>query len=74
MCSGKGFDEKDFADFEKPIEAELEIRLLPSEQGFFDDNFSPDDKISWIEPLASCMPFKRSPNISGVLSHKREDI
>lgn len=43
VCSGKGFDEKDFADPEKAIEAELDIKLLPSEQGFFGDNFSPDD-------------------------------
>lgn len=43
VCSGKGFDEKDFADPEKPIEVELDIKLLPNEQGFFGDNFSPDD-------------------------------
>lgn len=40
---GRGFDEKDFADPEKPIEIELDISLLPSEQGFFGDNFSPED-------------------------------
>ncbi|MDR1166490.1 MAG: AAA family ATPase [Deltaproteobacteria bacterium] len=43
VCSGKGFDEKDYADPEKAIEVELDIKLLPSEQGFFGDNFSPDD-------------------------------
>ena len=43
VCSGKSFDEKDFADLEKPIEVELDIKILPSEQGFFDDNFSPED-------------------------------
>lgn len=43
VCSGKGFDEKDFADPEKAIEVELDIKLLPNEQGFFGDNFSPDD-------------------------------
>ncbi len=43
VCSGKGFDEKDFTNPETPIEVELDIKLLPSEQGFFDDNFSPDD-------------------------------
>lgn len=43
FSGGRGFDEKDFADPEKPIEVELEITLLPSEQGFFGDNFSPED-------------------------------
>jgi len=43
VCSGKGFDEKDFADPDKPISVELDIRLLPNEQGFFGDDFSPDD-------------------------------
>jgi putative ATP-dependent endonuclease of OLD family len=43
VCSGKGFDDKDFRDSDKPIEVELEVKLLPSEQGFFGDNFSPDD-------------------------------
>ena len=41
VCSGKGFDDKDFFDSENPIEVELEVKLLPNEQGFFDDNFSP---------------------------------
>ena len=43
VCNGKGFDETDFADVEKSIEVELGIELLPNEQGFFGDNFSPDD-------------------------------
>lgn len=43
VCSGKGVDEKDFADPDKAIEVELDIKLNPSEQGFFGDNFSPDD-------------------------------
>lgn len=43
ICSGKAFDEKDFFNSEKPIEIELNIKLLPNEQGFFGDNFSPDD-------------------------------
>ncbi len=43
VCSGKGFDDGDFADSEKPIEIELHIKLHQSEQGFFGDNFSPDD-------------------------------
>jgi putative ATP-dependent endonuclease of OLD family len=43
VCNGKGFDEKDFADTDKPIEVELEIKLRPDECGFFGDNFSPDD-------------------------------
>ncbi|RPF47684.1 putative ATP-dependent endonuclease of OLD family [Hydrogenoanaerobacterium saccharovorans] len=42
VCSGKGFDERDFSNPEKPIEVELNIKLLPNEFGFFGDNFSPD--------------------------------
>lgn len=45
VCNGKGFDEKDFSDPGKAIEVELDIRLLPNEQGFFGDNFSPDDAL-----------------------------
>lgn len=45
-CNGKGFDENDFADPEKPIEIELNLKLLANEQGFFGDNFSPDDATS----------------------------
>lgn len=43
VCSGKGFDDEDFFDPEKPIEVELEIKILSKEQGFFGDNFSQDD-------------------------------
>ena len=43
VCDGRSFNEKDFADPEKPIEVELGIKFLPNEQGFFGDNFSPDD-------------------------------
>lgn len=45
VCNGKGFDEIDFTDAGKPIDIELDIRLLPNEQGFFGDNFSPDDSL-----------------------------
>lgn len=43
ICSGKGFDEKDYTDVDKAIEVELDIQLLPNEQGFFGDNFSPEN-------------------------------
>ena len=43
VCSGKSFDEKDFANPENPIEIELDLKLFPNERGFFGDNFSPDD-------------------------------
>lgn len=43
VCSGKGFDEGDFFNAENPIEIELNIKLTPSEFGFFGDNFSPDE-------------------------------
>ena len=60
VCSGKGFDDKDFFDSKKPIEVELEIKLLPSEQGFFGDNFSPDDaslvKIRYIQKITDAYP------------------
>lgn len=60
VCSGKGFDEKDFFGPEKAIEVELDIRLLPSEQGFFGDNFSPDDasmlKIRYRQTIKEAYP------------------
>ena len=43
VCSGKGFDERDFFDSEKSIEIEIDVQLLPNEQGFFGDNFCPED-------------------------------
>lgn len=45
VCTGKGFDEIDYNDAGKPIDVELDINLLPNEQGFFGDNFSPDDSL-----------------------------
>lgn len=60
VCNGKGFDEKDFSDPEKAIEVELDIRLLPNEQGFFGDNFSPDDasllKICYHQTIKEAYP------------------
>lgn len=43
ICAGKGFEEGDFNDPEKSIEVEIDIQLLPNEQGFFGDNFCPED-------------------------------
>lgn len=45
VCNGRGFDDKDYADSEQPIEVELDIRLQTHEQGFFGDNFSPEDSL-----------------------------
>jgi len=45
VCNGKGFDDKDYDDSEQPIEVELDIRLQSHEQGFFGDNFSPEDSL-----------------------------
>lgn len=45
VCNGRGFDDKDYADSEQPIEVELDIRLQTYEQGFFGDNFSPEDSL-----------------------------
>jgi len=43
VCAGKGFEERDFFDPDKSIEIEIDIQLLPNEQGFFGDNFCPED-------------------------------
>ncbi len=43
VCGGRGFEEKDFANSDNPIEVELDIILRPTEHGFFGDNFSPND-------------------------------
>jgi Predicted ATP-dependent endonuclease of the OLD family len=60
FSGSRGFDEKDFADPEKPIEIELDINLLPSEQGFFGDNFSPEDaslmKIRYHQKIRDAYP------------------
>ena len=60
VCSGKSFDDKDFFDAEKPIEIGLEIKLLPNEQGFLGDNFSPDDasllKIRYCQTIKEAYP------------------
>ena len=60
VCNGKGFDEMDFTDAGKPIDIELDIKLLPNEQGFFGDNFSPDDsqvlKIRYKQAISDAYP------------------
>ena len=60
VCNSKGFDEKDFSDPDKAIEVELDIRLRPNEQGFFGDNFSPDDasllKIRYSQTIQKAYP------------------
>ena len=60
VCSGKGFDDKDFYDSEEPIEVEMEVKLSPNEQGFFGDNFSPDDasllKIRYRQTIKEAYP------------------
>lgn len=60
VCSGKSFEDKDYFDPDKPIEVELEIKLHPNEQGFFGDNFSPDDasllKIRYRQSIEEAYP------------------
>jgi putative ATP-dependent endonuclease of OLD family len=60
VCGGKGFDEKDFADPKLSIEVELDIMLLPNEQGFFGDVFSPEDstlvKIRYSQTMTDAFP------------------
>lgn len=60
VCNGKGFDDNDFSDPDKAIEVELELKLLPNEQGFFGDNFSPDDasllKIRYHQTIKEAYP------------------
>lgn len=74
FSGGRGFDEKDFADPEKPIEIELDIRLLPSEQGFFGDNFSPDDasllKIRYHQKIRDAYPTVVSADSNETISAK----
>jgi len=60
ICNGKGFDDNDFTDPAKPIEIEMDIKLLPNEQGFFGDNFSPEDasllKIRYQQAMRDAYP------------------
>lgn len=41
VCAGKSFEESDFGDSEKSIEIEIDIQLLPNEQGFLATTFVP---------------------------------
>lgn len=60
VCNGKSFDDDDFLDPGVPIEVELDVRLLPNEQGFFGDNFSPEDatllKIHYLQAIEDASP------------------
>jgi len=60
VCNGRAFDDNDYADASKPIEIELTIKLSPNEQGFFGDNFSPDDasllKIKYRQEIRDAYP------------------
>lgn len=60
FSGGRGFEEKDFADTTKPIEVELDIKLVPSEWGIFGDTFSPDDasllKIRYHQKISDAYP------------------
>jgi putative ATP-dependent endonuclease of OLD family len=60
VCNGKAFDDKDFYDAEQPIIVEMTVKLLSNEQGFFGDNFSPDDasllKISYRQEIKEAYP------------------
>lgn len=44
VCNGKSFAEDDYADADKPIEVELQLKLEENEIGFFGDNFDPVDE------------------------------
>jgi putative ATP-dependent endonuclease of OLD family len=60
VCGGKGFDEKDYYDSTAPIIIEMKIKLLSNEQGFFGDNFSPEDasvlKIRYQQSIQDAYP------------------
>lgn len=60
VCSGRSFDEGDFSSIDAPIEIIIELKLLASEQGFFGDNFSPDDatklKIKYTQKIDEAYP------------------
>lgn len=60
ICNGRAFEETDFNNAENPIEIVLEIKLLPEELGFFDDNFSPSNstiiKLRYIQKIQEAYP------------------
>ena len=60
ICNGWSFEEQDFVDTEKPIEVQIKIQLLPSEQGFFGDNFSAEDSstinIKYLQGISDAHP------------------
>ena len=75
ICNGKAFDETDFSDPSKPIEIEVDISLLPNEQGFFGDNFSSEDasllKIRYHQAIQDAFPTIVSSD-SGESIHPRQ--
>jgi putative ATP-dependent endonuclease of OLD family len=46
VCNGKNFDDKDFADSNKPIEVKMKIKLMENEKGIFGDKLSINDDLS----------------------------
>ena len=60
LCNGRSFDDDDFADPHMPIEVTVQIKLSSEEQGFFDDNFMPDDssivRIKYIQRVDEAYP------------------
>jgi putative ATP-dependent endonuclease of OLD family len=60
ICNGWSFGEKDFLDPDKPIEVDFTIKMVPQEQGFFGDHFSPEDssllKIRYYQAIKDAYP------------------
>lgn len=60
VFNAKGFEEKDYCDQDAPIEVEIDIRLSTEEQGFFGDNFSPEDssllKLRYYQSIQEAYP------------------
>lgn len=60
VCTGKSFDDDDYADVEMPIEITMQLSLQSGECGFFGDNFSPEDSsminVKYMQRISEAYP------------------
>ncbi|HBO33716.1 MAG TPA: hypothetical protein DD636_03095 [Anaerolineaceae bacterium] len=75
ICNGWSFGERDFLDPDKPIEVDFTIKLAPQEQGFFGDNFSPENssllKIRYHQAINEAYPTIISADTNESISTKQ---
>lgn len=75
ICNAKSFEETDFTISDKPIEITITLKLLPEEQGFFGDNFSPENSnfltIRYTQAISEAHPTIISSNTGESIQSKQ---